>query len=68
MLLSIIIPIYNTKPAFIQECLDSISLIQNIDYEVIVVNDGSTNAETCAFLNNLTNTPPPSTFSLSAHS
>lgn len=58
MLLSIIIPIYNTKPAFIQECLDSISLIQNIDYEVIVVNDGSTNAETCAFLNNLTNTPP----------
>lgn len=62
MLLSIIIPIYNTKPAFIQECLDSISLIQNIDYEVIVVNDGSTNAETCAFLNNLTNTPPLTPF------
>lgn len=29
MLISIVIPIYNTKPEFIQECLDSTNLLKN---------------------------------------
>lgn len=48
MFLSVIVPVYNTKPEFIQECLDSINLLHGLcNYEVIIVNDGSTNTDTC---------------------
>lgn len=58
MLISIIIPIYNKKPAFIKECLDSTQLLNDLcDYEVIVVNDGSTDPNTCLFLENLNSAP-----------
>lgn len=39
--LSIIIPIYNVEK-YLEECLDSIYEIKNICYEVILINDGST--------------------------
>ncbi|MCI6152860.1 MAG: glycosyltransferase [Fusobacterium perfoetens] len=39
--LSIIIPVYN-KEKYIKKCLDSIKYISNIDYEILVINDGST--------------------------
>lgn len=56
MLLSVIIPIYNTKPAFIQECLESTRLLNDLcDYEVIIINDGSTQKETCQLIDNLQN-------------
>lgn len=58
MLLSVVIPVYNTKPAFIQECLDSLAWIHGDNHEVIMVNDGSTNLDTCAFLDALTDNPP----------
>ncbi len=41
MLLSIIIPVYNTEK-YIEECLDSIISQKCCDYEIILVNDGST--------------------------
>lgn len=51
MLISVVIPVYNTKPEYIKECLDSIRLLNELcEYEVIVVNDGSTNIETCQYL------------------
>ncbi len=54
MFLSIIIPVYNTKPQFIKECLDSIDSIKIPEtYEVVVVNDGSKNEETLHYLKTL---------------
>lgn len=41
MLLSIVVPAYNVEN-YIEKCIDSIVTQQAIDYEVIVVNDGST--------------------------
>ena len=38
---SIIVPVYNTEK-YLKRCLDSISKQSFIDYEVIIVNDGST--------------------------
>lgn len=47
MFLSIIVPIYNTRPEYIDECLNSVKQIgPDIDYEVIVINDGSNDVET----------------------
>ena len=43
MKLSIIIPVYNVE-TYVRECLDSVSELQNLDYEIIVVNDGSTDS------------------------
>lgn len=54
MFLSVIIPVYNTPVHFIQECLDSTKLLDDLcEYEIIMVNDGSTNPETCQFLHSL---------------
>ena len=41
MQLSIIVPIYNVEK-YLSECLESIYKISNINYEVILINDGST--------------------------
>lgn len=41
MELSIIVPIYNVE-SYLEECLDSLYKIVDIDYEIILVNDGST--------------------------
>lgn len=47
MFLSVIVPIFNTNANYIVECLKSIeSCLSNVNYEVIIVNDGSTNIET----------------------
>ena len=54
MLLSIIIPVYNTNPEYIQDCLDSSSNpFWKYEYEVIIVNDGSTSEDTIRFIQNL---------------
>ena len=41
MKLSIIIPAYNTEK-YIKQCIDSVINIRNIENEIIVINDGST--------------------------
>ena len=38
--LSIIVPVYNVEK-YLEECLNSISRIKDINYEILIVNDGS---------------------------
>jgi len=49
---SVIIPCYNAH-AFLAEAIQSVKAQTFSDYEIIVVNDGSSNEETIAFLNTL---------------
>ena len=42
MLISILIPVYNTPIEYIKECIQSINSQTHQDFEVIIVNDGST--------------------------
>ncbi|MDO6812433.1 glycosyltransferase [Tenacibaculum soleae] len=54
MFLSIVIPVYNTPIAFLSECIESLDHIPlSIAYEVIIVNDESTNEDTLNYLSNL---------------
>ena len=41
MKLSIIVPVYNVEK-YLEKCLKSILNIKNIDYEILLINDGST--------------------------
>lgn len=51
MLLSIVIPVYNTRPEYIKECLHSLTLLDGLcEYEAVIVNDGSNDSQTLAFL------------------
>lgn len=52
-IVSVIIPVYNTKPEYIQVAVDSILNQTMKDIEIIIVNDGSTNTDTLDFLKNL---------------
>jgi glycosyltransferase involved in cell wall biosynthesis len=53
-LISILIPIHNTKISFIKDCLDSIESQTLKDYEVIIINDGS-DIEVTEFLKSISN-------------
>ncbi len=44
MLVSVIIPVYNTEPDFLKQCFDSVLLHK--DVELVVVNDGSKREDT----------------------
>ena len=49
-MISVLIPVYNTNPDFLKQCLDS-CLYQTIeDYEIVIVNNGTTNKETLDIL------------------
>lgn len=52
---SIIVPVYNTKRNLLEKCLMSIINQKNIqaNYEIIVIDDGSTNEETINYLKNI---------------
>ncbi len=39
--LSVIIPVYNTKLEILERCILSITKLQNIEYEILLINDGS---------------------------
>jgi glycosyltransferase involved in cell wall biosynthesis len=54
-MISILLPVYNTKKEWLMECIGSIHKQTYQDYEVIIVNDGSTNQETINILNELKN-------------
>lgn len=51
-LVSIIIPCYN-QGHFIQDALDSIAMLDNNSYEIIIINDGSTDSFTKVYLQQL---------------
>lgn len=44
MLFSVVIPVYNTSPVFLQACLNSVAVHKNL--EVLIIDDGSTDKET----------------------
>lgn len=49
-LVSVIIPVYNTKPEYLRACLDSVIQQSHQELEIILVDDKSTNQETLATL------------------
>ncbi len=57
MLLSFVVPVYNTKKDFLSRCLDSLLNQKNVDfeYEIIVINDGSDSEETINYLSRINN-------------
>lgn len=56
--LSIIIPVYNIPTFMLEQCLESVSSIEGINYEVIIVNDLSPNVENRATINIYCNRRP----------
>lgn len=56
MLINIFLPVYNTEPKWIKECLDSIANQTLDDWKVIIIDDVSTSLETCEYLKNIQNT------------
>ena len=52
---SVIVPVYNVLPCYIEEALDSALASTYQNKEIIVVNDGSTSKETLSFLKNYNN-------------
>lgn len=52
--LSIIIPIHNAY-TFFEKCMASLYKIEGVDYEIICVNDGSTDPNIVTYLNKLSN-------------
>lgn len=57
-LISIVTPVYNTPPAFLEACIYSVQTQAYPCWELCLVDDGSTNAETLACLQHLTETDP----------
>lgn len=52
--ISIIIPCYNTKPSFLAEAIESIKNSTGAySYNIIIVDDGSTDAETLLYIRNI---------------
>lgn len=52
-LFSIIVPVFNTKVEYLQKCIHSIKSQLTNNYELIIVNDGSTETSTNNFLKKL---------------
>lgn len=54
-ILTIVIPVFNTNVSFISQALDSIAgqSLDNQYYDLIIVDDGSTDPDTCEFLDSL---------------
>lgn len=46
IIVSFIIPIFNTPVELLERCIDSIAVNLSNDYEILLVNDGSTNPDT----------------------
>lgn len=57
-IISIITPVYNTSPAFLEECIYSVQTQAYPRWELCLVDDGSTSEETLACLRRLTEADP----------
>jgi len=57
--ISIIIPIYNTPPRFFREMLQSVFAQTYTNWEICVVDDGSSSPSTIAIFEELTQSPDP---------
>ena len=57
MLLSFIVPVFNTKIDYLEKCVNSLinQTKVNFDYEIILINDGSDDEETIDYLNHVKN-------------
>lgn len=53
--ISVVMPVYNTKPEWIEESIISIINQTYSYFELIIVNDGSTNIDTIKYLENIDN-------------
>lgn len=49
-MISVIVPVYNTPSALLQRCIDSILCQSHGDFELLLIDDGSTAADTAATL------------------
>ncbi len=54
-LVSIIVPVYNTNVMYLDCCLNSLLQQDYKNFEIIIVNDGSTDIETINYLSNIHN-------------
>lgn len=50
-MISILIPVFDTPAFYLKECLDSCINQSFLDYEIVIIDNGSTNKETIAVLN-----------------
>ncbi len=50
---SIVLPVYNEKPAFLKRAYDSVASQNYENWELHIIDDGSTAAETCTYLHEL---------------
>lgn len=52
--LTVLMPVYNTKPAHLIESISSIVNQRNVTpFKILIIDDGSTNAETCKAISSL---------------
>jgi len=52
-MISVLIPVYNTKVNYLEECLNSVYGQTYKRYEIIIINNGSTNNDTNDYLKNI---------------
>jgi glycosyltransferase involved in cell wall biosynthesis len=53
VLVSIIIPVYNTELNYLEQCIESIKNQSFSDYEIVIIDDCSTKIETLSYLDSL---------------
>ncbi len=50
LFISFIVPVYNTSSDYLRQCFDSVLKIDSCSFELLIVNDGSTNSDTLKIL------------------